>query len=214
MALPTTINQKKLSELVPLLKGIGIAQGGSEIDKFGTVLEKMLDGFGITLTSRLKKNAIEKGNTTQGASSGLVNSIRHTVEAVGKTGARMQIHIDDYYTFVDLGVDGKIRSNGSPYKYKSKMPPRDAMEHYIITKGGLLSKLIAKNPEQYKGLSKKVQVERLAKLMQRNKFLYGFKGKKFYSEIVTQENLNILAEQIGEVTGKMIVFNLKNKNIA
>jgi hypothetical protein len=207
MALPTAIKTKKLKSIMADIQSLGVKQGQSEVSNYGTVMERLLDKWGVVLTDSLKESAFSHGNFTQGKNSGLINSINHTITAVGSTGTKMQIHIADYYDFVNEGVSGKIRKRDTPYSYTTKAPPRSALEEYAITKKGILSNFKAKHT----GMSDKVAVQSLAKLMQRSIFLYGTKGSKFYDEIINQKNLDEFAKEFSEATGKVLVFSLKQR---
>lgn len=212
MALPTTIKTKRLSDLIPKIRSLGVSASNVPIEAYGTLLEKMAAELGISLTSALKENAIKKDNVTQGASSGLVNSIRYNVIPVGETGVKFELLIDDYYEYVDRGISGKKKTRNGLVR-SNRRPPVAPFENYIITKQGLLSKLVARNPELYNGLSKKAQVKSLAYLMARNIFNYGFEGSQFYSEVVNQQNLDVFADLFTEITGKVIVFSIKKYKI-
>ena len=101
---------------------------------------------------------------------------------------------EDYWAFVDEGVrgaggykgSGKMRGQGSPFKFGSKMPPRRPLINWIKNK-------------PIKGRDKKgrfISNESLGFLIQRAIYQRGLTRTQFFSKPFTQE----LDNQIGSIT--------------
>ena len=46
-----------------------------------------------------------------------------------------ELYMDDYWKFVDKGVDGTITKHGSPYSFKKKNISRQAMRSFMMNRG-------------------------------------------------------------------------------
>lgn len=102
---------------------------------------------------------------------------------------------EDYWKFVDEGVrgvggfkgSGRARGQGSPFKYSSKMPPRQPLIEWIKSKG-------------LKGRDAKgrfIKIESFAFLIQRSIFQRGLPRTQFFSKPFT-EQLNKQTDNITE----------------
>jgi hypothetical protein len=102
---------------------------------------------------------------------------------------------EDYWKFVDEGVrgaggfkgSGRARGQGSPFKFSSKMPPRQPLMQWIKNK-------------PLKGRDKKgrfIKRESFAFLIQRSIFQRGLSRTQFFSKPFT-EQLNIETDNITE----------------
>ena len=93
---------------------------------------------------------------------------------------------EDYWQFVDEGVkgvggfkgSGRARGQGSPFKFSSKMPPRRAIDKWIVTKP-----LKAGRDEKGRFVSRKS----LAFLIQRSIFQRGLERTQFFSKPFTEQ---------------------------
>ena len=100
---------------------------------------------------------------------------------------------DDYWVFVDEGVkgaggfkgSGKMRGQGSPFKYSNKMPPRQPLIQWIKSKGlkgrDAKGKFISNNSFGF--------------LIQRSIFQRGLERTQFFSKPFTKQ-LNKQTEKI------------------
>ena len=102
---------------------------------------------------------------------------------------------EDYWQFVDEGVrgaggfkgSGRARGQGSPFKFSSKMPPRQPLMQWIKNK-------------PLKGRDKKgrfIKLESFAFLIQRSIFQRGLERTQFFSKPFT-EQLNKQTNNITE----------------
>lgn len=93
---------------------------------------------------------------------------------------------EDYWQFVDEGVkgvggfkgSGRARGQGSPFKFSSKMPPRRAIDKWIVSKP-----LKAGRDERGRFVSRKS----LAFLIQRSIFQRGLERTQFFSKPFTEQ---------------------------
>jgi len=93
---------------------------------------------------------------------------------------------EDYWQFVDEGVkgaggfkgSGRARGQGSPFKFSNKMPPRRAIDKWIVSKP-----LKAGRDERGRFVSRKS----LAFLIQRSIFQRGLERTQFFSKPFTEQ---------------------------
>ena len=112
---------------------------------------------------------------------------------------------EDYWVFVDEGVrgaggfkgSGKMRGQGSPFKYSTKMPPRQPLINWIKNK-------------PIKGRDKKVRFitnNSLGFLIQRAIYQRGLTRTQFFSKPFTQQ-LNKQTEKITEAFADDLMLSL------
>ena len=102
---------------------------------------------------------------------------------------------EDYWMFVDEGVRGAggykgrggSRGKGSPFKFSTKMPPRSAIEKWIVYKP-------LKEARDSKG--RFISRKSLAFLIQRSIFQRGLQRTQFFSRPFTEQ----LNEQVDSIT--------------
>tara|TARA_R110002020_G_scaffold48090_4_gene137312 strand:- start:479 stop:991 length:513 start_codon:yes stop_codon:yes gene_type:complete len=87
-------------------------------------------------------------------------------------GITVAFFMEQYGLFQDKGVSGKKRKYGTPYSYKSKMPPPSALDQWIVRKG------IA--PRDKKG--KFIKRKSLQYMIARSIFLKGIKPSLFFTK--------------------------------
>jgi hypothetical protein len=113
---------------------------------------------------------------------------------------------EDYWQFVDEGVkgvggfkgSGRARGQGSPFKFSSKMPPRQPLMQWIKNK-------------PLKGRDKKgrfIKRESFAFLIQRSIFQRGLERTQFFSKPFT-EQLNKQLDNITEAFADDLELDLK-----
>ena len=103
---------------------------------------------------------------------------------------------EDYWAFVDEGVrgaggykgSGRMRGQGSPFKYSSKMPPRRFIDRWIVSKP-------LKEARDKSG--RFIKRKSLAFLIQRAIYQRGLERTQFFSKPFTQQ-FNKQAEKITE----------------
>ena len=77
-----------------------------------------------TNLTRLKKNSTKT----------LYDSLKGNVK-VSTNSFEMSIEMEEYGHFQDKGVSGKKVKYNTPYSYKSKMPPPNKLDKWIVRKG-------------------------------------------------------------------------------
>jgi len=109
-----------------------------EIDK---KILATLNLFGNTIVDKSKKNLKQKVST-----GGLIDSIKYKAN-INNNGFSVYFEMEDYWTFVNYGVQGKggtkadgsswerKRVTNSKYKYKKAKPPIMAFNGWTIRKG-------------------------------------------------------------------------------
>tara|TARA_B100000902_G_scaffold399496_1_gene470626 strand:- start:4039 stop:4569 length:531 start_codon:yes stop_codon:yes gene_type:complete len=137
-----------------------------------------------------KKKKTTSGNTLYNDFDYLVTNQQDSVTLEFEFGGA-----EDYWQFVDEGVkgvggfkgSGRARGQGSPFKFSSKMPPRQPLMQWIKNK-------------PLKGRDKKgrfIKRESFAFLIQRSIFQRGLERTQFFSKPFT-EQLNKQTDNITE----------------
>jgi hypothetical protein len=147
-------------------------------------MEYLLASFADLLIKEMQANLDQQNKN---ASSVLRQSISLTLGD-----KEVSISMEDYWKFVDKGVQGngkgrtrgkRLKGVGSPFKYKDKMPPVSALKKYIMDKG--IS--IKGYSDQKRSLRKNIRtrknnpLDNAAYLMARSIQQYGVEGSFFYS---------------------------------
>jgi hypothetical protein len=117
---------------------------------------------------------------------------------------------EDYWQFVDEGVrgaggykgKGKMRGQGSPFKFSNKMPPRGVIDRWIVSKP---LKAARKN-------GKFIKRKSLAFLIQRAIYQRGLTRTQFFSKPFTTElnkQTNAIVKAFGEDLEKQLETIIK-----
>ena len=157
----------------------------------------VLQNFGNKLQKTLKQNLQEDSelNGTTTARS-LEQSIVFDVKVLG-SGYKFELKMNDYWEFVDLGVQGVggIKEDGtryfnknttSPFFYRDKKPPLSALEEWSYFQGA--------NPF----------------VVQNSIFHKGTKATHFYTDVVNQSLIDQLNKDLADAGAKEINITLKN----
>ena len=91
--------------------------------------QKALEVFIKGTIKDAKKNLAKKN-----ASGKLANSLKGSVK-VAKNSVDIEISMESYGEFQDKGVSGTKRKFNTPYSYKSKMPPPNVFDKWLIKRG-------------------------------------------------------------------------------
>ena len=135
-----------------------------------------------------KKKKTTSGNTLYNDFDYLVTADKSSVTLEFEFGGA-----DDYWAFVDEGVrgaggykgSGKMRGQGSPFKFSTKMPPRSAIDRWIVRK----PLKAARKDGRF------IPRKSLAFLIQRAIYQRGLTRTQFFSKPFTQQ-LNKQTENI------------------
>ena len=136
-----------------------------------------------------KKKKTTSGNTLYNDFDYLVTSSKNSVTLEFEFGGA-----EDYWQFVDEGVrgaggykgKGKMRGQGSPFKFSNKMPPRGVIDRWIVSKP-----LKAARKD-----GKFIKRKSLAFLIQRAIYQRGLTRTQFFSKPFTQQ----LDKQLENIT--------------
>jgi len=135
-------------------------------------------------------NYIEENNI--GASGGL----KQSVVAIPIGNLQIQIQADDYFKFIDEGVDGTEVSHGSQFKFKYDKPSMahaKAIQSWIPTRSLTLPPTIP----TYKSFAYAIATNVKRK---------GIKPRNITKNVITSDFLNSIGESILESTGLILSF--------
>lgn len=134
----------------------------------------------------------------------------------------MEIQMDEFWKFIDEGVDGWGNSVGSPYSYKKggKPIPMDAMKRFIsragispamnIKRGRLASKI--KNKQLKKAVTKdnaKKDLENTAWAIGYSIKKKGLKRTKFATEVFESDLIEDMEKELSRSIGRLITLEIK-----
>jgi hypothetical protein len=99
-----------------------------------------------------------------------------------------QLSLEDYFDYVNKGVNGTEQNRNSPYSYGSiKAPPPSKLARWGLNRG------IVRGAKEAKSFGFAV-----SKSIQKK----GTKGNKFYDKVVTQDRLKKLSRDISKAAAK------------
>lgn len=165
-----------------------------EVGAENTILGVLQD-FGNKLQDELRKSLQSKITTV--TPKGLEQSIVFDITVLG-SGYQFELLMNDYWKFVDKGVQGAggVMKNGmawavknlsSPYRFSEKKPPISALAMWSNNQGA--------NPF----------------VVQRSVFHKGTKATNFFSEVVDNpELINNLIKDLEKAGAREVEINLKN----
>ena len=144
--------------------------------------------------------AIQIIKTAQSSSSGfLIESLNFKVKNVAK-GLLMTITEADYGIFVRKGVKGALSSSKapkSPFSYKDKMPPKGAIDRWVVQKG-------ISGTRNARGQF--IKRKSLVFLIRRSIFRFGIRPLDYFSPFF--KNINDLQGKIAEQQKREILLLL------
>jgi len=191
---------------------------GKNID-FNKIAD-LLEDLGNIIITDLQKNIDQKNLI---ASANLRQSINFEVKIFATT-VQLSLSLADYYKFMDKGVKGvkdSSKAPNSPYSYKNKMPPRDAILEYIKTKPLQIKSSINLTKLNKKGVQvkrratteekKTIEEERdlAAILIQKSIYNKGLKATNFYSDVVNDSLIDKFRNELSEAFKQDIIISLK-----
>jgi hypothetical protein len=98
------------------------------------IKKQALDEFGKVWVQTLKQQLSSTKPFPKRATGELINSINYRLTQKGDNW-NISLLSQDYLKFVDKGVSGTIRKFNSPYSYKTKKPPINAILSWMSVKG-------------------------------------------------------------------------------
>lgn len=96
-------------------------------------LKKAFDRFGRTVVDKARTNLKSQGKSVSGE---LSKSLDYSMKE-SKSGDSFSFSflMEEYGEFQDKGVSGIKKRYNTPYRYKSKMPPRGPLDRWAVRKG-------------------------------------------------------------------------------
>lgn len=181
----------------------------------------VFNAWGKTLVKDTK-TAINKAIVADGGgqTSKLSGSVNYKV--INQSGViSFQLTMNDYWKFVDKGVNGTQISHGSPYKFKGKNLNQKAMLNFINArhfKIELNTKTKGINKSiRNKGIRqghKKLSIDQAKKttafLIGRSIAKKGINPLRFMDDVITQERLSELKDMLKPLIKEQIVFTINS----
>ena len=189
---------------------------GIDLNKVANLLKQL----GNKLVTDLQANIDQKDLI---ASANLRQSISFNVK-IFATSVQLNLSLDDYYKYVDQGVRGvksSARAPKSPYSYKNKRPPKEAILNYIKTKPLVITSKVDLTKVNKKGVKVKrratteeksiIDKERnlAAFFIRRKIFNEGLKATNFYSDVVNDNLIDEFSKKLTEVFKQQVIVTLK-----
>jgi len=173
-------------------------------------INRILSNFGITLKKDLQKSLVKKGRekaakygSVPNDNTNLGDSIRPEIIET-ESGLIFNLNIADYYKWVDGGR--KATSNSGNGQLKKNLAI------WMRQKGINPSKIIQKISGSKTALPFEKAQEQLSFLIARKIHRQGYKGNKFFTEVLQDGRLNDLEEDLKKETGKQIKIILNGGN--
>lgn len=95
-----------------------------------TNLQAALQGYGEALVEKYRWKLEEKNIRNTGT---LGDTVRVIVETPNAGVYELSLGLEEYYKYIEEGVNGMEKNQGSPYT-RGKYPPPDAIQQWIRTK--------------------------------------------------------------------------------
>ena len=150
-------------------------------------------------------------NVNRVASGKLRQSIRVDIDEEEEK-ISLSLYMDDYWKFVDKGVDGTQVKHGSPYKFTKKNVDNDAMLSFMKFRGitGKAAKTIKPRKEP---IPQSKLNEQTAFLIGRSVAKKGLKPTDFFTDVINEDLKKRMSKDILKALGKdiLISFGITNK---
>jgi len=98
------------------------------------IRKQALDEFGKVWVETLRNELLNNKPFPKRASGRLINSINYKVIQT-PNGDELRLFAENYLTFVDKGVSGTEKKHATPYSYRTKYPPIQAIKQWTRLKG-------------------------------------------------------------------------------
>lgn len=192
------------------------------MDDLNSKIKAFIDEWGIKVQQSANDILTSTVDYSTGQAPELTDSIKTKVEINGGS-VRWTLSMDNYWQFIEFGVDGTEKSQGSKFKFKSggKPIPQSAMEKFIDTRGitfkslkrygrkkGIESislKSRKKVRKSLKDLTYEQEKKTLSFILSRSIKKHGIKPRPFRNEIITPELKKELYEGLREIYKQEII---------
>ena len=156
-------------------------------------LQILVSNIAMQLVSQFKSSLIQGGVD---ANSVLAQSIAPTIITEGDK-IRIQITSEDYWDYVNSGVDGITVKHGSPYSFKTRFPNKKMAESI---QGWMGNKGIS-DASNYKSISYAIATKLKVK---------GIEPNHFVDKVLTPEFIQEISLSLAEELGKEVLISINN----
>ena len=171
-----------------------------------TKIKAFIDEWGIKVQQSANDILTDTVDYSTGQAPKLTGSIDTKVSINPDGSVRWVLLMDNYWQFIEFGVDGTEKSQGSKFKFKSggKPIPQSAMLNFI-DKRDIRVKLKTGLKGKTKTLAIEKQNKSLAFLLGRSIKKHGIKPRPFRNEIITPELKKELYDGLREIYKQEII---------
>lgn len=197
MPLPGAMNISKadLARLDELLPRIGIDEATAGMG--GSVLGDAMVGVAQVIIDKLKQSAMEKGVKATG---NLIQSIRADYPSVTPQGITVAIEMADYYQWVESG------------RGKGRRPPIASIEQWISAKGIQVRQSKGETKQSVLERRKSMAIAIANKIASKGTIKrFGYKGSNFIADVLTKQNVDVIAQKLSDITGLRISVYLSTE---
>lgn len=188
------ISKADLARLDDLLKTIGIDEATAGMG--GSVLGDAMVGVAQVIIDKLKQSAMEKGVKATG---NLVQSIRADFPSVTPQGITVAIEMADYYQWVESGR-GPTKTTTA-----SKPTLAQSLEQWISAKGIQVRQSKGESKQSVLERRKSMAIAIARKIHSKGTIKrFGYKGSNFIADVLTQQNVDVIAQKLSDITGLRI----------
>ena len=189
------ISKADLAKLDALLPTIGIDEASAGMG--GSVLSDAMVLVAQTIIDKLKQSAREKDLK---ATSNLIQSIQAGLPNVSPNGIEIEISMANYWQWVENG------------RGKGKRPPIASIEQWITAKGIQVRQSKKESKQSVLARRKSMAIAIASKIASKGTIKrFGYKGSNFISEVITQQNVDVIAQKLADVTGLRISVYLSTE---
>jgi len=189
------ISKADLARLDELLPRIGIDEATAGMG--GSVLGDAMVGVAQVIIDKLKQSAREKGVKATG---NLIQSIKADFPSVTPQGITVAIEMADYYQWVESG------------RGKGRRPPIASIEQWISAKGIQVRKSKGETKQSVLDRRKSMAIAIANKIASKGTIKrFGYKGSNFIADVLTQQNIDVIAQKLSDVTGLRISVYLSTE---
>ena len=189
------ISKADLAKLDELLTRIGIDEATAGMG--GSVLGDAMEKVAQVIIDKLKESARQKGVKATG---NLIQSIRADFPSVTPQGITVAIEMADYYQWVESG------------RGKGKRPPIASIEQWISAKGIQVRQSKGESKQSVLDRRKSMAIAIANKIASKGTIKrFGYKGSNFISDVLTQQNIDTIAQKLSDITGLRISVYLSTE---
>jgi hypothetical protein len=177
---------------------LGVSRAVLE-NKGNSPLDKLMYDLTLDICDQLREQLKQRDiNTT---SLGLSQSIRPTDVSVDSKGLTVGILAEDYWKYVNYGVNGEKVNRGAPNWGSQPTNGKSFHQNILewIPKRGLVK------PERF------ATYEAFAWAIRRGVINNGKEARPFYDAVINEKLINFMRPKVEELLGRAIEINIKSK---